>query len=237
MVNRFRRVIKRQQRNHLLDALCSVSIGTQFKPEQHPRRRDIPRDVQGDSRNTEGAMGNRFAAQDRFAEGAQFIDGRLCPGTSGRMYAVVNPATGEELLTYELAGAADVDAAVAAALAAYPGWAGTTPGGVPRRCTGSPPYSPTGQRNSRRPSPSSAESRSSSPRSSTFRGPSTTPPSSPARPGTSTARRRVSTAATTPPTYAASRSVSSAPSRPGTIRSRWPPGRSFRPSPRATRSC
>ncbi|WP_405675644.1 gamma-aminobutyraldehyde dehydrogenase [Streptomyces sp. NBC_01511] len=74
-------------------------------------------------------MGNRFAAQDRFAEGAQFIDGRLCPGTSGRMYAVVNPATGEELLTYELAGAADVDAAVAAALAAYPGWAGTTPGG------------------------------------------------------------------------------------------------------------
>lgn len=41
---------------------------------------------------------------------------------------MVDPATGEELLTYELAGAADVDAAVAAALAAYPGWAGATPG-------------------------------------------------------------------------------------------------------------
>lgn len=73
-------------------------------------------------------MGNRFPARDRFADGAQFIDGRLCPGTSGRTHAVVDPATGRELLTYELAGAADVDAAVAAALAAYPGWAGATPG-------------------------------------------------------------------------------------------------------------
>lgn len=73
-------------------------------------------------------MGNRFPARDRFADGAQFIDGRLRPGTSGRTHAVVDPATGDELLTYELAGAADVDAAVAAALAAFPGWAGATPG-------------------------------------------------------------------------------------------------------------
>ncbi|MFC9750824.1 gamma-aminobutyraldehyde dehydrogenase [Streptomyces niveus] len=73
-------------------------------------------------------MGNRFPAQDRFADGAQFIDGRLRPGTSGRTHAVVDPATGDELLTYELAGEADVDAAVAAALAAFPGWAGATPG-------------------------------------------------------------------------------------------------------------
>ncbi|MFD3524180.1 gamma-aminobutyraldehyde dehydrogenase [Streptomyces sp. NPDC058653] len=73
-------------------------------------------------------MGNRFPARDRFADGAQFIDGRLRPGTSGRTQAVVDPATGQEVLTYELAGPADVDAAVAAALAAYPGWAGATPG-------------------------------------------------------------------------------------------------------------
>lgn len=73
-------------------------------------------------------MGNRFPARDRFADGAQFIDGRLRPGTSGRTHAVVDPATGRELFTYELAGPADVDAAVAAALAAYPGWAGATPG-------------------------------------------------------------------------------------------------------------
>lgn len=73
-------------------------------------------------------MGNRFPARERFADGAQFIDGRLRPGTSGRTHAVVDPATGQELLTYELAGAADVDAAVAAARAAYPGWSGATPG-------------------------------------------------------------------------------------------------------------
>ncbi|MYZ39615.1 gamma-aminobutyraldehyde dehydrogenase, partial [Streptomyces sp. SID4917] len=61
-------------------------------------------------------MTNRFQVRDRFADGAQFIGGRLRPGTSGRTHAVVNPATGEEIYTYELAGAADVDAAVAAAL-------------------------------------------------------------------------------------------------------------------------
>ncbi|WP_330173356.1 gamma-aminobutyraldehyde dehydrogenase [Streptomyces sp. NBC_01498] len=73
-------------------------------------------------------MGNRFPARERFADGAQFIDGRLRPGTSGRTHTVVDPATGADVLTYELAGTADVDAAVAAALAAYPGWAGATPG-------------------------------------------------------------------------------------------------------------
>ncbi|MFF1441555.1 gamma-aminobutyraldehyde dehydrogenase [Streptomyces sp. NPDC058295] len=73
-------------------------------------------------------MQDRFPAQERFAGGAQYIGGRLRPGTSGRTHAVIDPATGEEVFTYELAGADDVDAAVAAALAAFPGWAGTTPG-------------------------------------------------------------------------------------------------------------
>ena len=72
--------------------------------------------------------GHRFQAQDRFADGAQFIAGRLTKGTSGRTFAVVDPATGDEVYTYELAGTADVDAAVAAARAAFPGWSGTTPG-------------------------------------------------------------------------------------------------------------
>ncbi|WP_329812659.1 aldehyde dehydrogenase family protein, partial [Streptomyces sp. GSL17-113] len=53
--------------------------------------------------------------------------GRLGPGTSGRTHAVVDPATGQELHTYELAGAADVDTAVSAAAEALPGWAGATP--------------------------------------------------------------------------------------------------------------
>ncbi|MFC9647649.1 MULTISPECIES: gamma-aminobutyraldehyde dehydrogenase [unclassified Streptomyces] len=73
-------------------------------------------------------MANRFQVRDRFADGAQFIGGRPRPGTSGRTHAVVNPATGEELYAYELAGPADVDAAVAAAREAFPGWSGTTPG-------------------------------------------------------------------------------------------------------------
>ncbi|WP_327234245.1 gamma-aminobutyraldehyde dehydrogenase [Streptomyces sp. NBC_01317] len=73
-------------------------------------------------------MGNRFQVRDRFAAGAQFIGGRLRPGTSGRMQAVTDPATGEEVHTYELAGTADVDDAVAAARAAFPGWSAATPG-------------------------------------------------------------------------------------------------------------
>ncbi|WP_274562501.1 gamma-aminobutyraldehyde dehydrogenase [Streptomyces spiramyceticus] len=73
-------------------------------------------------------MVNRLQVQDRFADGAQFIGGQLRAGTSGRTHAVVNPATGEKVYEYELAGTADVDAAVAAASAAFPGWAATTPG-------------------------------------------------------------------------------------------------------------
>ncbi|MHC5260535.1 gamma-aminobutyraldehyde dehydrogenase [Streptomyces sp. UC4497] len=67
-------------------------------------------------------------AQELFADGANFVAGRLVKGTSGRTHAVVDPATGQEVYTYELAGTADVDAAVAAARAAFPGWAGATPG-------------------------------------------------------------------------------------------------------------
>ncbi|MFE5891775.1 gamma-aminobutyraldehyde dehydrogenase [Streptomyces sp. Marseille-Q5077] len=70
----------------------------------------------------------RFPAQDRFADGAQFIAGRLVKGTSGRTHAVVDPATGEEVYTYDLAGTEDVDAAVAAAREAFPAWAAATPG-------------------------------------------------------------------------------------------------------------
>lgn len=73
-------------------------------------------------------MSNGFAVQDRFAEGAQYIGGKLLPGTSGRHHDIVNPATGASVLRYELAGADDVDAAVAAARAAFPGWSGATPG-------------------------------------------------------------------------------------------------------------
>ncbi|MFJ9040084.1 gamma-aminobutyraldehyde dehydrogenase [Streptomyces sp. NPDC102406] len=68
------------------------------------------------------------AARERFADGANFVAGRLVKGASGRTHAVVDPATGEEVYRYELAGAGDVDAAVAAARAAFPAWSGATPG-------------------------------------------------------------------------------------------------------------
>ncbi|MFJ4566289.1 gamma-aminobutyraldehyde dehydrogenase [Streptomyces caelestis] len=78
--------------------------------------------------NPGNATPDRFPAEARFEEGAQFIAGRLSRGTSGRTHAVVDPASGEEVLRYELAGTADVDRAVAAAREAFPGWAGATPG-------------------------------------------------------------------------------------------------------------
>ncbi|MDT9690952.1 gamma-aminobutyraldehyde dehydrogenase [Streptomyces sp. P9(2023)] len=73
-------------------------------------------------------MGNRFQVTDRFAAGAQYIGGRLRPGTSGDEHSVIDPATGESVYTYALASTNDVDDAVAAATAAFPGWAGATPG-------------------------------------------------------------------------------------------------------------
>ncbi|MEQ4195275.1 gamma-aminobutyraldehyde dehydrogenase [Streptomyces sp. YIM 103828] len=71
---------------------------------------------------------NRFQAQDRLAAGAQFIAGELRRGTSGTSHTVVDPGTGRPVHTYELAGTDDVDAAVAAARDAYPGWSRATPG-------------------------------------------------------------------------------------------------------------
>ncbi|MFI2368727.1 gamma-aminobutyraldehyde dehydrogenase [Streptomyces sp. NPDC018833] len=73
-------------------------------------------------------MGDDYRMQDRFAAGTQYIGGRLRSGTSGRTQDVIDPATGERVHSYELASAADVDDAVAAAREAQPGWAGATPG-------------------------------------------------------------------------------------------------------------
>ena len=50
------------------------------------------------------------------------IDGESVAGTSGRTSPIHNPATGEQTAELDLASVADVDAAVAAASAAFPGW-------------------------------------------------------------------------------------------------------------------
>ncbi|WP_336366137.1 CoA-acylating methylmalonate-semialdehyde dehydrogenase [Marinobacter sp. C2H3] len=56
-----------------------------------------------------------------------YINGQITSGASERSQAVYNPATGAETGQVALANRADVDAAVAAAKAAFPAWADTPP--------------------------------------------------------------------------------------------------------------
>ncbi len=56
-----------------------------------------------------------------------WIGGRIAPGASGRQQPVWNPATGQVARQLALASAAEVDAAVASAKAAFPAWADTPP--------------------------------------------------------------------------------------------------------------
>ncbi|GAA3638369.1 gamma-aminobutyraldehyde dehydrogenase [Streptomyces fenghuangensis] len=56
------------------------------------------------------------------------IDGEFRDAADGRTTEVVNPATGEVYATAPLSAAADVDAAMAAAEAAFPAWRDATPG-------------------------------------------------------------------------------------------------------------
>ncbi|MDJ0383802.1 gamma-aminobutyraldehyde dehydrogenase [Streptomyces sp. G-G2] len=56
-----------------------------------------------------------------------YIGGEFKDAADGRTTEVVNPATGEVYATAPLSGQDDVDAAMAAAAAAFPGWRDTTP--------------------------------------------------------------------------------------------------------------
>jgi betaine-aldehyde dehydrogenase len=56
-----------------------------------------------------------------------FVNGDHVDAASGQTMAVVNPATGEQYATAPLSGAADIDAAMGAAAAAFDGWRNTTP--------------------------------------------------------------------------------------------------------------
>jgi malonate-semialdehyde dehydrogenase (acetylating)/methylmalonate-semialdehyde dehydrogenase len=57
---------------------------------------------------------------------AHWIGGRRVAGTSGRRGPVYNPATGRVAREVDFASVAEVDAAVAAAKAAFPGWRATS---------------------------------------------------------------------------------------------------------------
>ena len=56
---------------------------------------------------------------------SHWIDGAVVEGTSGRSGTVFNPATGEQAASVDFASVAEVDAAVAAAAAAFPAWRAT----------------------------------------------------------------------------------------------------------------
>jgi malonate-semialdehyde dehydrogenase (acetylating) / methylmalonate-semialdehyde dehydrogenase len=55
-----------------------------------------------------------------------WIGGRVVPGASGREGPVFNPALGEQTAVVDLASAGEVDAAVASAREAHPGWRATS---------------------------------------------------------------------------------------------------------------
>ncbi|MEN8656071.1 gamma-aminobutyraldehyde dehydrogenase [Streptomyces sp. 21So2-11] len=56
-----------------------------------------------------------------------YIDGEFRDAADGRTIEVVNPATGDAYASSPLSGQDDVDAAMAAAAAAFPGWRDSTP--------------------------------------------------------------------------------------------------------------
>jgi malonate-semialdehyde dehydrogenase (acetylating)/methylmalonate-semialdehyde dehydrogenase len=56
---------------------------------------------------------------------SHWIDGKVVEGTSGRSGVVWQPATGEQQATVDLASAAELNAAVAVAKAAFPAWRST----------------------------------------------------------------------------------------------------------------
>ncbi|MBV9658784.1 MAG: CoA-acylating methylmalonate-semialdehyde dehydrogenase [Verrucomicrobia bacterium] len=69
----------------------------------------------------------RTAPADGSASIHHFINGKITPGKSGRLADVFNPAHGRVSGRVALATRAEVDAAVAAAVSAFPAWANTPP--------------------------------------------------------------------------------------------------------------
>src|SRR5215213_9369596 len=56
---------------------------------------------------------------------SHWVEGRVLEGTSGRSGVVWDPGTGQQASSVDLASAAEVDVAVAAAKAAFPAWRST----------------------------------------------------------------------------------------------------------------
>src|SRR5690242_9473024 len=67
-----------------------------------------------------------------------FIDGEYTKARSGRTAPVIDPATGEAYTEAPVSGAEDVDLAMCAASAAFPGWRDSTPRSAAWPCSASP---------------------------------------------------------------------------------------------------
>jgi malonate-semialdehyde dehydrogenase (acetylating) / methylmalonate-semialdehyde dehydrogenase len=75
---------------------------------------------------TDVATAPRTGGTEETARINHWIDGRLVAGTSGRTGPVYNPATGEVAAEVDFASVEEIDAAVAAAKAAFPAWRATS---------------------------------------------------------------------------------------------------------------
>ena len=64
-----------------------------------------------------------------------WINGQFTGAASGRTFDVLDPATEEIIERVPAGGAADVDAAVSAASAAFPAWRSLGAASAPRCCT------------------------------------------------------------------------------------------------------
>ena len=160
---------------------------------------------------------------------AVFSGGRFRPGTGGETFDVINPADGSLVERMPIAGVADVESAVADATEAFGDWSRATPGErsaaltrlAARLDSRAREYAEAETRQTGKPIRLTTEFDvpGSIDNVSFFAG----------------AARHLEGKASAE-WDGGSRSASSVRSRPGTTRSRWPCGRSCRPSPRATPS-
>ncbi|MFH8252547.1 aldehyde dehydrogenase family protein [Microbacterium sp. B2969] len=74
-----------------------------------------------------GGPADEFVAREDFPPLTHYIDGEFVPSYSDEVFTLVNPATGENLVSVPNGTADDTDAAIAAAKAALPAWRRTTP--------------------------------------------------------------------------------------------------------------
>lgn len=229
IVDRFRRVTKRKQRNHLLAEVCSVRIGTQFDKK-------LRRSWSGGSGGER--HGQRFPGAGPLRRGCAVHRRTPAPRHIGTPSGRGGPGHGPDGPPVRTGGHRRRRRRRGRGPRGLPRLVGSHSG---RTFRGAAPLrrrtrrAGGGLRVRRIPAVRQAAQALHRVRRPRHRRQHLVLHAAP--PATSKGDRPPSTAQTTPPTYAARPSGSSARSHPGTIPSRWRPGRSSPPSPRATPSC